>query len=148
MPKKEVKAEESKKNHNWVHFLVVLIIATVILLIFTNGFSLGTGSAVSSRQKSLPDLTPVVFDAELVSYGEYQSRDIIAYLSIANIGTAKAIKPMPIVRVQWDSYFDGRAGGSNWGDYEIGPIPPNGGMVTIQSYAGINNLPFKDAAYY
>lgn len=147
MPKKEVKAEDKHRHkHNWVHFLVVLIIATVILLIFKNGFSSGTASAVSSRQKSLPDLKPLVYDAELVSYGQYQTRDVIAYLSIINQGTAKALKP--IVRVGWDSSFDGNIPSGRWGDYELGPIAPNGGIVTIQSHSGTNNLPYKDAKYY
>ncbi len=147
MPKKEDNVQKSK-SHNWILVLAVLIIAVVFVVAISNNFSSGTGSAVSSRQRSLPDLTPVVFDAELISYGEYQSRDIVAYLSIANIGTAKASKPMPIVRVRWDFSDDGSYRGSMWGDYELGPIPPNGGMKTVQSFAGINNLPFKNAAHY
>ena len=56
----EVKGVKETHKHNLVHFLVVLIIAIVILLIFTNGFSLGTAGAVRSgggaKKSSLPDL--------------------------------------------------------------------------------------------
>lgn len=66
MQKKEAKAEESKESHrhNWAHIAVLIFIATVILLMFTNGFSLGAGSAVRGSGSKKPDLIATSVDLQ------------------------------------------------------------------------------------
>lgn len=95
MPKKEAKAEESKQSHkhNWVHFLVVLIITTVILLVFTNGFSLGAGSVVRGSGSKKPDLIATSVDLQKID--KSLVNDTLLFnmqvgASLANFGEARA----------------------------------------------------------
>lgn len=148
MQKKRVRQNKAYPQNKLRNVLIILIILAAVLVIFTNAnsFPSWTGSATSSRQKSLPDLKPIVFDAELIAYGEYQSRDILASASVANIGDAKAVKPVLRMHSEWKQ--DGSNYGSGWwADYELGPIAPNGGMSTVPIYFS-NNLAFKYGTYY
>ena len=111
MPKKEAKAEESKESHkhNWLHFLVVLIIAIVILLIFTNGFSLGVGSAVRGGGSKLPDLIGngavlQYMDKRLVNNSLLYNLQVGA--GVANYGEARAKESVLRVGAMGDTLKD------------------------------------------
>jgi len=121
-------------------------LAAVMMLVAV-GLSSSVGNAAGTRTKSLSDLKPIVFDAEMIMYGEYNAQEIMVYASVANIGTARATaKPKPIVRLNWDAYPEGQMRWSSSGDYELGPIP-QGGVVTVQSYHR-NNLTPSWEKYY
>lgn len=95
MPKKEAKAEESKKNHrhNWLHFLVVLIIAVVFVVAISNNFSSGTGSAVRGGGSKKPDLIATSVDLQIID--KRLVNDTLLFnmqvgASLANFGEARA----------------------------------------------------------
>ena len=96
MQKKESEAQNKETyRHNWVHFLVVLIIAIVVLLIFTNGFFSGTAGAVRSGggTKSYADLIPngaVLQNIEKKIIEGKLFFHIQEGVGVANMGTARS----------------------------------------------------------
>ena len=111
MQKKEGNTQESKgkKAHNWTLVLVVLIIAIVILLVFTNGFSLGVGSAVRGGGSKKPDLigTGAVLqymDKRLVNNSLLYNLQVGA--GVANYGEARAKESVLRVGAIGDSLKD------------------------------------------
>lgn len=107
----EVKGGKEAHGHNWVHFLVVLIIATVILLIFINGFSLGIGSAVSGGGSKKPDLVPYSPDMQYMYNLRLTDSKVLADFqvdaSVVNVGYQRAKESVLKMGMETDGSTEG-----------------------------------------